>query len=160
MDSSAHQFRCMCCKDSGILPDYIVRKYVAHHAGHGLDNSAEPPFLCQACDNIYAQVQTNRGLQFLPKMPLEWTNRSLTVNDCRIIHVAETDAMKATKAQTEAVDLQVSIDSLANQKAMKPTKGKSPKRTTTATEPEPQVETIDHSSIDELGLMEELGLLV
>jgi hypothetical protein len=154
----------MCCKDSGILPDYIVRKYVAHHAGHGLDNSAEPPFLCQACDNIYAQVQTNRGLQFLPKMPLEWTNRSLTVNDCRVIHAAETDAMKAAKTQAEALNLQTIIDDLtddlASQKAMQPTKGKSSKRLPPTTEPEPQVETVDHSSIDELSLMEELGLLV
>jgi hypothetical protein len=159
MDSTAHQFRCMCCKDSGILPDYIVRKYVAHHAGHGLDNSAEPPFLCQACDNIYAQVQTNRGLQFLPKMPLEWTNRSLTVNDCRIIHAAETDAMKAAKSQAEAVNLQASIDNLVSQKAMKPTQGKSPKRPASVVETELPVESIDHSSIDELSLMQDLGLL-
>jgi hypothetical protein len=94
--------RCYCCNDTGIISSYLLRKYLPDRYGqYGVRSMSDSPVLCNYCDGIYELRQTARGREFVPRYPVEVLDRSVTMQQCRLIHQKEMQCNGQPKTPNE-----------------------------------------------------------
>jgi len=104
-------YRCLCCRDSGLIPADLVRCYLDEYYGllHPdtgellpqidslqLTSISEVPFRCNACTACLTYVETDTGRKQVPRWADEALDLTVSKDNCQYIHKREWDKWQAT----------------------------------------------------------------